>query len=205
MTFTLANDNTIAVDMDSTLYCFLSAFKRSALDLKGIECPEPGDVCEWDAISPFFEDFSDMLECFEHAYSLENVELNVPYEGAADELRRLQAAGYRIEYFTDRPQTSKEATERWLERWDFPARENLNVCADKRGVLKERGDELVTIIDDRPRTLMFARYDLGMDNVFSLRHSYNRNFSDIPGVHLADSWPELTNTILATLGAEVAA
>lgn len=186
--------------MDSTVYCFLSAFNRSALDLKGITCPEPLDVCEWNAIEPFFDNFSDMLECFEHAYSLENVEKNIPYEGVIDGLNAISAAGYEIEYFTDRPQTSAAATEAWLERWDFPFRDKLNVCADKRGVLKERNLELATIIDDRPRTLMFCRYELGMPNVFSLKHSYNRNFSDIPGVHLADSWDELTKTVEAVMG-----
>jgi hypothetical protein len=199
MTTNLTRGNIIGVDLDSTLYCFLSAFNRSALDLHGVEGPVPHDVTEWNAIEPFFDDFRDMLQCFEHAYSLENVELNVPYAEAKESLERLAGLGYEIEYFTDRPDTSASATEAWLEHWDFPSRHNLNVCADKREVLRARNMELATLIDDRPRTLVFARYELGMENVYSLKHSYNRNFSDIPGIHLADTWAGLEDLILNTL------
>ena len=192
--------NTVIVDIDSTLYCFLSAFQKSASSQLGIDVPDPEHITEWSGIEPFFGDFRDFLSCVEHAYSYEHIDSNVPYLGAVSGVHRIQDAGYEIHYYTDRPKSMEAATFDWLEKYGFPSTSNLHVCADKRAELVEISEDIVTILDDRPRTLVWARYELGLEKVFSIKHGYNRNLVDIPGVFLEDNWHELVDTFFKEIG-----
>lgn len=185
----------IVIDLDSTLFPFVKAFAKVAHDLHGVTCPLDPD--EWNALIADFVDPAVAIATFPKAYDHDMIEFNEPYEGAIDGLKSLIAAGYEIAYYTDRPAESAEATQAWLDYWGFPEAE-LHVCYDKRAEILGRKD-ILSIVDDRPRTLIWAKYELGLENVFSLRHGYNKNLIDIPGVNLAPTWSELTPLILEKL------
>jgi phosphoglycolate phosphatase-like HAD superfamily hydrolase len=197
--------NLIIVDIDSTLYCFLSAFRREASETYGKTLPHPVHIREWNGIEPYFEDFGEFLACIEKAYAVDNLEENPPYKGAVESLNKLIEQGYDIAYYTDRPASSAAATLHWLEEYGFPRTENLFICKDKKIDLIERKDEILTIIDDRPRTMIWALYELGLPKVFSLKHSYNRGLTDIPGVYIRENWNSLYTTLMEELrvGAEI--
>lgn len=191
--------NIVVVDIDSSLYCFLSAFRREAAE-KGAKVPHPVYIKEWNGIEPYFVDFDDFAHCVQRSYSIENADRNIPYKGAVAAINRLVDLGYEVRYYTDRPKSSEEATRHWLEMYEFPCVDNLYVCVDKRDDLYRLKDRIATIIDDRPRTLVWARYELGLSDVFSLKHSYNRNLTDIPGVHIANDWNSLMTIFEKEMG-----
>lgn len=188
----------VVVDIDSTLYCFLSAFQRSAARA-GISVPDPVHITEWSAMEPYFSDFKNFLACVEDAYSFETIDANEPYPGCVDALHKIQDSGFEVAYYTDRAKRMEQATYDWLKAWDFPSIDNLHVCADKRNDLRQIGTKVATVIDDRPRTLIWSRYVLGLEKVFTLQHSYNRNLSDVPGVFIEPSWPLLVDTFFAEM------
>lgn len=189
--------NLIVVDIDSTLFDFIRAFAHVSDRDHGIACGLKPD--EWNALIVDFADPALAIATFPRAYDHDMIEFNQPYDGAQDGVQRLKNLGYRIAYYTDRPQESVAATEEWLDHYAFPKGE-LHVCSDKRAELMKRKDEIATIIDDRPRTLIWGRHELGLDEVFSLRHGYNRNLIDIPGVNLFDSWDGMVMAIEMTMG-----
>lgn len=189
--------NTIVVDIDSTLYSFIHAYAHVARRDHGVECGL--DPEEWNALLSDFADPAVAIGMFPRAYDHDMIEFNTPYEGAVAGLGLLVRAGYPLAYFTDRPSESVNATKAWLQHYGFPEGE-LHVCHDKRAEIMDRRDEILTIVDDRPRTLVWGRFELGLDHVFSLRHGYNRALSDIPGVVLRDSWAELAPEMVIQLG-----
>lgn len=190
------NKRTVVVDIDSTLYDFIRAFAHVSHRDHGITCGlEPQ---EWSALLADFEDPALAISMFPRAYDHDMVDFNVPYEGAQAGVQSLKDLGFEIAYYTDRPQESYHATATWLAHHAFPEGE-LHVCTDKRSEIMERREEIATILDDRPRTLVWARYELGLEQVFSLRHGYNKNLVDIPGVNLYDSWDGMVVGIASTM------
>jgi len=189
--------NTIVVDVDSTLYDFIRAFVHVSRETHGVTCGL--DPQEWSALLTDFKDPAVAIATFPLAYNHQMIKFNTPYEGVVDQLAGLKRAGFNLAYYTDRPAESTAATFDWLEYYNFPTGE-LHICVDKRTEIMARREDVVTIVDDRPRTLIWGRYELGLAHVFSLRHGYNKNLVDIPGVHLADSWGELASQILHHVG-----
>lgn len=190
--------NVVVVDIDSTLYCFLSAFQRSAARA-GISVPDPVHITEWSAVEPYFIDVKNFLACVEDAYSFEAIDTNEPYPGCVEALHKIKESGFEVAYYTDRAKHMKQSTHDWLKVWGFPSIENLHVCDDKRNDLKQVKSDIATVIDDRPRTLVWSRYVLGLEKVFTLGHSYNRNLSDIPGIFIEPSWPSLVDTFFTEM------
>lgn len=93
------------------------------------------------------------------------------------------------------------STYQWLTHYGFPKGE-LKCCKDKRAELHTVKDTLYTVIDDRPRTMVHALHVLGVKMVYSLRHPYNQNLSDIPGVHLHDTWVDILDDFMTGVNNE---
>lgn len=195
--------NIIIVDLDDTVFPLMELFVKVAKSDMGVEVDPL--YREWNAIGLDFENLEHLKETFARCYAPETMLTVDPYEGAVNALWKLHAMGYEIRYFTDRMASARPATEEWLEMHGFPNVEGLVVCEDKRGdimALEDR-DRILTIIDDRPRTLVWALYELGLEEVFSLSHTYNENLSDIPGVTLRKTWDELILEIQAFVLTEI--
>ncbi len=142
------------------------------------------------------------LKVFDRMHDRDMIFLTAPYVGSVEGLNALAAAGFDIVYFTDRKASAHQDTLDWLRHHGCPllkGADSVLCSSDKRAALMERKDELLTLVDDRPRTLIYGRYELGMPEVFSLRQPYNRGLSDIPGVNLRDTWLELSELILSKL------
>ena len=136
------------------------------------------------------------LKVFDRLHDRDMIFLTSPYVGSKEGLERIQAAGYTINYYTDRKLSSHQDTYDWLVKHGLPNPDGLKCSMDKRAALAEIKDSIATVIDDRVRTMLFVQYELGIKDVYSLRQPYNRNMDDAPGVHLANTWAELADTFL---------
>lgn len=186
----------LIVDIDSTLCDFIPAFLEAAKTITGVKLPaEPVSWCEWGN----FISLEETIECFDLCNEDEFAKTHMrPFDGASESLERL-TEHFELAYFTDRRPETFDVTYHWLHSYDFPQIDNLYCCGDKRAeihkIVSER--EVVGIIDDRPRTLIWALYDLGLPKVTGLKHSYNVNLMDIPGIHLARDWDDLEKFLLS--------
>jgi hypothetical protein len=190
--------NLVVVDIDNTVHESDITMNRVSMELFN----SPFRWCqqhEWykgtDAKMPM----ENALQVFSRLHDRDMIFLTEPYVGSVEGLKRIADAGYEIAYYTDRKAEAHNDTHDWLVEYGFPNADNLFCCADKRGAIAEVADKLATIIDDRPRTIIFGRYELGLENVYSLKQPYNRNLTDIPGVQLKDTWSELVDTFFATM------
>lgn len=177
----------VFVDIDDTTYNFNTLCSLVALNEFGVRV----NTTPEDWASFMLEDLSVCIPIFERCHDRDHIFLSKPFPGAVDALQRIEELGYDIRYLSDRKSSSLEDTRDWLIANGFPNTAALTVGADKRKHMEQFKGQIAAVFDDRPRTLIFARYDLEVDNVFSLRFSYNCNLTDIPGVHLRDEWPEL--------------
>jgi hypothetical protein len=186
---TMNDKKIIAVDIDQTLHEFRHTVLIKALNDFGEKLvAEPG---EWGSGIYPVTCYTKGTQLFHSCYSREGIFLTKPYPGSPEALNELARLGYQIEYFTDRPSWAHDDTQDWLKTYGFPNPDRLHCCDDKRSVLVGRKNEILTIFDDRPRTLQFAQMVLGFENVFSVKHMHNRNLTDMEGMWLYDTWDEL--------------
>ena len=185
----------IAVDIDSTLYDFETAFRQAYIDnalesgdkslFRGayaswVEWRSPWDVCGEEAFD----------EALKRVHSEEVIESRQPFEGAADVLFRL-AKDYKIVYLSNRDEDLTNITEHWLIQ-HFPCGEVICTTQDKKGHLMD----CQYLIDDRPKTLCDFLYDWNWQTMqkegkrlaFGLLFEYNRALTDIPDLYLAPTW-----------------
>lgn len=183
------NKKIVAVDLDDTVHEYSHTLALVALNEFGIRIhTEP---LEWkDALLPV-TDYSIGTKIFQRCHDRDYIFLTKPYPGAVEGLREMSNLGFDVQYFTDRKVSAHDDTLEWLALHGFPNPEKLYCCRDKRDNLYAVKDQLATIVDDRPRTIQFAQVKLGLENVFSMKHTTNLNLSDMEGVHLAESWFEL--------------
>ena len=190
----------VAVDIDNTIHESDITMNRASMELFNSPfrwCQQP----EWYTFTHSNMPLENALQVFNRMHDRDMIFLTDPYVGSVEGLKAIVEHGYTIRYFTDRKLDAHDDTQDWLEKYDFPTPENLLCCKDKRAELKAHADSLATIIDDRPRTMIFGRYELGMEHVFSLKQPYNRALSDVPGVILRDTWRELAEVFMATMPA----
>lgn len=191
----------VICDIDSILYPFAPLFMGWAKEKLGVDIPQPLD--DWYGMFGALSQ-KEIDRALRHCFRDNTIRTNVPFEGAADALVRISQAGYDIRYYTDRDSSTREATEEWLAANHFPVPSNLRCCHDKRFEITRLRKGIATLIDDRPRTLVWARSELKLPKVYSLRYGYNKNLTDIPGIHLYDSWDEMAPDLHEHLGTEVA-
>lgn len=181
--------NIVAVDIDSTLHEYMHTVALVALNEFGIRIE--GTIDDWESVFPPDFDSSRHFDVYNMCHEREYIFLTKPYPGSVSALNEIANLGYEVMYVSDRKKESFEDTIEWLQMYGFPNSSNLICCKDKRTFLADNSDKLATIIDDRPRTLVMVRYELGIPHVFSIKHDYNKNLIDIPGIHLYNTWPEL--------------
>lgn len=182
----------IAVDIDSTLYPFIDLWRKVAKSDFNVTFPT---VMHWGQCITSFESFDDAMESIKICHSNENIREAAPYKNAARALIELMYEDFDIWYYTDRDEKTERATRFWLAVNNFPVPSNLVICKDKRDDLKRVRNELFTLIDDRPRTLIHGLHNLNLTNVYSIQHTYNENLKDIPGVNIFDDWLEMGEVI----------
>lgn len=182
----------IIVDIDGTLHDYDHTV--SIVMMNELGEPLNRGYKEWsDFLKPHLDPSSPdaFHKVFSRAHDKDMVFLTGPYKDSVDSLCKLWDRGYDIWYVSDRKKEAHNYTVDWLEKYKFPNPEQLVCSSDKRGYLQENKNGIATIIDDRPRTLVFSRYEIGLEQVFSLKKDYNCNLSDIPGINLSNSWRDL--------------
>lgn len=182
--------NLIVVDIDNTIHESDITMNRVSMELFN----SPFRWCkqnEWYKGGHQHMPLENALKVFDRMHDRDMIFLTQPYVGSPEALQSLHNAGWEIAYYTDRKQSAHDATRDWLSEYEFPTPDNLRCCKDKRAALADIKDEILTVIDDRPRTMIYSLYELGVERVYSLRHPYNQNMSDIPGISLHDTWLDI--------------
>jgi hypothetical protein len=187
----------IQIDVDSTLYDADKLFYQLAKE-QGIKWPRNNN-CWLPAEKIFREDGTpcgreDLVRIFRKAHSYEYVMQQKPYARSAETLGRIAAVPeVEIAYVSDRNEQQTGALRDWLEINGFLFSEDAHVQAtkDKRHWMRERKPEIV--VDDRVRTMMMARYELG-SYVVSLEHAHNANLrGEVEHIYLAKKWSSYDN------------
>ncbi len=186
----------IQCDVDSTLYDADKLFAQIAED-QGINWVRNAKY--WFAPSALTTHVGttakreDLAKIFRKAHSKEFVLKQKPYPWAAQTLARIAEMydDVEIAYVSDRNEQGTSALREWLEANGFLFNEDQHVATtkDKRHWMRERKPEVV--IDDRVRTMLMARYELG-SYVLSLQHAHNINLTgEVDHIYIAKDWQEI--------------
>ena len=184
----------VIVDLDDTLHEFSHTVALVALNEFGHRIDAA--PTEWHlGLHPITDD-SLASKIFQRCHDKDYIFLTKPYPGSVMALTEISNMGYEVHYFTDRKNDAAVDTEDWLRLHGFPNPHYLMCCGDKREEMLRLKDHIVTVIDDRPRTQFFTRTELGCEHVFSMKHSHNQSMSDIPGVHLLETWDDILESFI---------
>ena len=190
----------IQVDVDSTLYDADKLFEELA-EAVGIKWPKrslswsqpdgikkhDGTLCSRD----------DLVRVFRKAHSREYVMQQKPYPNAASVLQGIAQDydGVEIAYVSDRHESQGAALREWLETNGFLSDpdQHVVVSKDKRQWMREKRPDI--LIDDRVRTMIMARYELG-SYVVSLQHNHNVNLlGEVEGIEIVRDWKEIDRVL----------
>lgn len=190
----------IAIDIDSTLYPFMTAARKVLFEMAEKEDDQrlrvaayhswhqwrdPVDLCGAEA----------WIKVVNEVHTPSVIRQQTPYQNAVEVVSEL-AATNEIVYISNRNQAvTYEPTFAWLLEQGFPEAE-LICCENDSKSSYLKGCQY--LIDDRPRTLvefvheyawkMKYGHDTKQRVGFSLLHQYNESLTDIPGIYLAPSW-----------------
>lgn len=184
----------IQVDVDDTLYDAGSLFNKLSPEF-GIDWPE--GYRWWMTAEEFGTNLEQLKKLFRKCHSREYVSQNIPFENAADTLRQIveDYDAVEIAYVSDRNEQQTAALRDWLDEYGFlnSGDEFVAATKDKREWMRENKPDIV--IDDRVRTMLLARYELGsqvialnMPHNISLRH-------EADGIYVVDSWKEINEVL----------
>lgn len=194
----------VQVDVDSTLYDADPLFEKLAREA-GIKWPRrakcwlPAHMIEKDDGTTCNVD--DLKRVFRKAHSREQVLQNKPYPHAAKVLRGI-VEDYdwaEIAYVSDRNEQQGETLREWLKQEGFLSdpEQHVVVSKDKRHWMRERKPEI--LIDDRIRTMLMARFELG-SYVVSLEHPHNVNLKgEVEHIYIVDDWKEIDRVLRETI------
>ncbi len=191
--------NIVIIDVDNTIHESDITLNLASMELFNSPfrwCQQP----EWYTGGDDALTMEQACKVFDRVLDREMIFLTKPYIGAKEGLDLIQSLGYEVRYYTDRRPHAHADTYDWLVEHGLPNPDSLKCCSDKRAALAEVKDSIVTVVDDRVRTLLYAQYTLGVEKVFSLRHPYNRNLSDAPNIYLAGTWKELATKFQEQIG-----
>jgi len=188
----------LQVDIDSTLYDADRLFRSIARE-RGVNWPNR--YYKWFGPEDIGTDLKTLKSIFRTAHSREYVELQRPYPGAADTLLGIvnDYEDVEIAYVSDRNEQQSGALHDWLEKHGFLYSDDAHVAAtkDKRHWMRERRPEVV--IDDRVRTILMARYELG-SYVVSLEHPHNMNLiGEAEHIYIVSDWREINRVLRETV------
>lgn len=179
----------IQVDVDSTLYDADKLF-ASIAEEAGIKWIKKSP--NWFGPEDIGCTLQDLKNIFRKAHSREYVMQQKPYKGAAEVLGQIaETWPVEIAYVSDRNEQQASPLKEWLEANDFLHNpdQRVVVSKDKRQWMLEHRPSVV--IDDRVRTMLFSKYELGAQ-VVSLRHNHNVNLkNEIDGIHIVNDWAEI--------------
>jgi hypothetical protein len=188
----------IQVDVDSTLYDANKLFGEVAEEF-GVKWPKK--YWTWFGPEDIGTDLATLKNIFRRCHSKEYVAKQKPYPHAADVLRSI-AEDYdevEIAYVSDRNEAQTSALRDWLEANGFLINQDTHVATtkDKRHWMRERKPEIV--IDDRVRTMLMARYELG-SYVVSLEHPHNMNLkNEAEHIYIVDDWQAIDRVLRDTV------
>lgn len=188
----------IQVDVDSTLYDANKFFKDVAAEF---DVKWPSKYYHWFGPEAIGTDLATLKAIFKRCHSKEYVMKTKPYPDAADVLR-LIAEDYddvEIAYVSDRNEQQTTALREWLDEHGFLVNGETHVAAtkDKRHWMRERRPEIV--IDDRVRTILMARYELG-SYVVSLEHPHNMNLiNEAEHIYIVKDWNAIDRVLRDTI------
>lgn len=193
----------IQVDVDSTLYPFDELCHTVTKEHFNLEWPVSYD--HWFNPAELGTDLATFKSIFRVCHSREYAMLNTPYPHAVETLKGIveDFEGVEIAYVSDRNEQQGKALRDWLEQEGFLTNPDQHVAAtlDKRHWMRERRPEIV--IDDRVRTMLMARYELG-SQVISLGHAHNINLTgEAPGIYIEKDWLAIEKTLREIIIPEV--
>ena len=190
----------IQVDVDSTLYDADQLFGDLAEEA-GIKWPRRD--YGWKSAGQIFKEDgttcnrADLVTVFRKAHSSEYVSKNEPYPDSVEVLTKIVEDFPEVElaYVSDRNSQQSKALRDWLEERGFITSDDTYVAAtkDKRHWMREKRPEIV--IDDRIRTLLMARYELGAYCI-GLEHNHNINLKgEADHIYIEPSWKGIDNVL----------
>jgi hypothetical protein len=181
----------ITIDVDSTLYPANDLFVRVAREHFNVDLPSRPRT--WHEYNNHL-DFADLSKVFRIAHKESNVSRQVPYEDSVEICQWLADRNHDLFYISDRHPEARNALFFWLRDYGFIPETEDNISSvitseDKRAWLSLNKPDIV--IDDRVRTLVYARYELNALAV-GLKHPWNENLDkEIDGIHLFDNWSQI--------------
>jgi hypothetical protein len=184
----------IQVDVDSTLYDANKLFYQVGRDV-GIKWPRT--YYHWFGPDDIGTDLPTLKNVFRKCHSREYVMKQKPYPNAVKVLQGLVTDYPEVEiaYVSDRNEQQTSALHDWLQVNGFLANPDFYVAAtkDKRHWMREKRPEIV--IDDRVRTMLMARYELG-SYVVSLKQNHNVNLTgEAPHIYIEKDWRAIDKTL----------
>jgi hypothetical protein len=190
----------IQVDVDSTLYDANAIFKKVALSPE-FNVQWPNRYYKWFGPEDIGTDLTTLKAIFRKCHSRDIVKLQKPYPHAAEVLQGIASDFDEVElaYVSDRNEQQTGALRDWLLEHDFLISEDAHVAAtkDKRHWMRERKPEVV--IDDRVRTMLMARYELG-SYVVSLEHPHNMNLvNEAEHIYIVKDWEAIDTVLRETI------
>lgn len=164
----------LGIDVDNVIYPWLSVYTRYVECRKGLQPGTLDDIAlswtwykdQWGMETP---EFLEHYTAGVHAGVIFHE--GDPLPGSLAAMRRLQLAGHRLHYVTDRviegvtEEHAFTATHAWLHRHGFPV-DSITITADKSSVKTD------VFLDDAPHNI-HALYDAGhpLPVVWSLPHN----------------------------------
>jgi 5'(3')-deoxyribonucleotidase len=189
----------IMCDVDSTLYDADVLFSELANDA-GIDWPDR--ISEWKPAHEIYHyngkhcSVDDLKKIFRKAHSEEYVSKQIPYPHAQEVISAIaKEEDVRIAYISDRNTQQTSALKDWLNKWDFLVPHSVVMTTkDKRDWLRTERPNIV--IDDRVRTLLMARYEIGAQ-CLTIRHNHNVNLrGEAEGIFVCRDWLEIGDKLL---------
>ena len=187
----------IAIDLDSTIYPFMSAL-REVSALRNIKTPLNPNSWHFSDDLKNNENksvsFNEFFELIKESHSEKVMAKYKPFPHSARVVNFLQEKS-KVFFLSDNDSSSHDSILDWLVSHKFLSaskKKSLVITKDKRHWLKENSPEIV--IDDRVRTMIFTKYELGAQAI-GLQWNYNINLKgEVDGIHICKDWLHIEET-----------
>jgi 5'(3')-deoxyribonucleotidase len=182
----------IALDIDSTLHHYWDLLADLSLKRFGVALPYQ-EQRGWgiDRLEP-----SQLKQLINESHSDENIETAEPYPDAVATVRAWHEDGHWIHVTSHRAGSTRQATERWLDRIGMPY-DDLHCSYDKVTRCVELNIDV--LVDDSPVNLENAR-EQGIVGA-TIVHPWNTEVVKHEGVIGARDWRELRELLEPVLAA----
>ena len=184
----------IAIDIDSTLHHYWPLLSAAAKRRFGVELPYDRQF-SWE-ITRLREE--QLRVCVDDTHSDEAIAKAEPYPHAVETVNGRHEAGHFIHVTSHRAEHCHPATKQWLDRIGLQYDE-LYCSYDKVGRCSEIGIDV--LIDDSPVNIERA-IEAGIATA-TIRHPWNADVRDVPGIVTAAGWEELDRLLAPVLAGGV--